>query len=89
MVKTVIAAAAALTIGMAAQGFAEGNGPLTREDSPIRFRPASTTRPNRSRRRSATIGSFSSSRSSLPIDPPSRSSAGHRVFRRASGRTAD
>jgi hypothetical protein len=38
--KTVLAVAAALTIGMAAQAFAEGNGPLTREDSPNSFPPS-------------------------------------------------
>jgi hypothetical protein len=37
--KTILAVAAALTIGIAAPAFAEGNGPLTREDSPNSFPP--------------------------------------------------
>jgi hypothetical protein len=34
MKKTLLAVATALTIGIAAPAFAEGNGPLTRENSP-------------------------------------------------------
>ena len=39
MKKTTLAVATALTIGIAAPAFAEGNGPLTREDSPSSFPP--------------------------------------------------